>query len=65
MALRGAVKVVNRLLGAPDLEKHPDKAFIGRIERGFDVLGYRFTRAGLRVARKTIVSATANPDSAL
>ncbi len=28
--------------------------FIGRIERGFDFLGYRFTRAGLSVARKTI-----------
>ncbi len=51
--------------GAPDLEKHPDKAFIGRVERGFDVLSYRFTRAGLRAARKTIASAIANPDSAL
>lgn len=23
-----------------NLEKHPDKMFIGRIERGFDFLGY-------------------------
>jgi hypothetical protein len=36
------------------LDKHPGKTFIGRIERGFDFLGYRFTRVGLSVARKTI-----------
>jgi hypothetical protein len=30
------------------LEEHPDKAFIGRIECGFDVLGYHFTPAGYR-----------------
>jgi hypothetical protein len=32
--------------------KHPDKTFIGRIERGFDFHGYCFTRAGL--TRKTV-----------
>jgi hypothetical protein len=35
---------------------HPDKAFIGRIERGFDFLGYHFSRAGLKVAKKTIAN---------
>jgi hypothetical protein len=38
--LRGAVKLVNQTLRALSLEKHPDKTFIGRIERGFDFLGY-------------------------
>ena len=38
------------------LEKHPDKTFIGRIERGFDFLGYHFSRAGLTVAAKTIAN---------
>ena len=52
--LRAAVKTVNRLLGALDLEKHPDKTFMGRIERGFDFLGYHFTRARLSLATKTI-----------
>jgi hypothetical protein len=52
--LRGAVKVVNQILGALSLEKHPDKTFIGRIERGFDFLGYHFSPAGLSVAEKTI-----------
>jgi hypothetical protein len=35
-------------------DKHPDKTFIGRIERGFDCLGYHFSPAGLTVAKKTI-----------
>ena len=36
------------------LEKHPEKTFIGKIERGFDFLGYRFSREGLAVAPKTV-----------
>lgn len=48
------MKVVNQTLGALNLEKHPDKTFIGRIERGFDFLGYHFSPAGLSVAEKTI-----------
>ena len=38
--LRGAVKLVNQLLSALRPEKHPDKTFIGKIERGFGFLGY-------------------------
>jgi hypothetical protein len=44
------------MLGTLKLEKHPDKTFIGRIERGFDFLGYHFSRAGLKVAKKTIAN---------
>ena len=35
---------------------HPssDKTFIGRIERGFDFLGYHFGPDGLSVAKKTV-----------
>jgi hypothetical protein len=29
------LRLVNEILGALRLEKHPDKTFIGRIERGF------------------------------
>jgi hypothetical protein len=39
------------------VEKHPDKTFIGKVDRGFDFLGYRFTPMavhGLDVAKKTI-----------
>ncbi len=41
-------------LGSLNLEKHPDKTFIGRIERGFDFLGYHFGPAGLSVAVKSV-----------
>jgi RNA-directed DNA polymerase len=54
--LRRAVKVVNQTLGALSLAKHPDKTFIGRIERGFDFLGYHFKPEGLTVAKKTLAS---------
>ena len=36
------------------MEKHPDKTFIGRIERGFDFLRYRFGPEELSVAKNTI-----------
>ncbi len=52
--LRRAVKAVNAVLASLRLEKHPDKTFIGRIERGFDFLGYHFSRDGLTVAKATI-----------
>jgi RNA-directed DNA polymerase len=43
----GFLKLVNQTLGMLSLEKHPDKTFIGRIERGFDFLGSYFSPAGL------------------
>jgi Reverse transcriptase (RNA-dependent DNA polymerase) len=52
--LRRAIRVVNEVLGALGLEKHPDKTFIGHIERGFDFLGYAFSRGALRVAQQTL-----------
>ena len=52
--LRKAVKAVNEALGSLDLLKHPDKTFIGRIERGFDFLGYQFRPGQLSVAQKTM-----------
>ena len=52
--LRRAVKAVNHVLGSLQLGKHPDKTFIGRIERGFDFLGYHFTPEGVMVAKATI-----------
>ncbi len=52
--IRKAVKAVNQVLGSLGLLKHPDKIFIGRIERGFDFLGYHFSREGLTVAKATI-----------
>ena len=53
-SLRAAARTGRRGAGASRLEKHPDKTFIGRIERGFDVLGDPFSRDGLTVAKATI-----------
>lgn len=36
------------------LKKHPDKTFIGRIEKAFDFLGYHFGPEGLTVAKATL-----------
>jgi RNA-directed DNA polymerase len=55
-SLRRAVATVNQVLDALKLEKHPDKTFIGRIERGFDFLGYHFSPAGLSVAKQTVAN---------
>ena len=41
------------MLSALKLETHPEKTFIGRIEKGFDFLGYSVGPAGLTVARQT------------
>jgi RNA-directed DNA polymerase len=54
--LRDAVKIVNQVLGSLDLEKRPDKTFVGRIERGFDFLGYHFSRQGLMLTKQTIAN---------
>jgi len=47
-------RIAVQTLEALSLEKHPDKTFIGKIERGFDFLGYHFSPAGLAVAKPTI-----------
>ncbi len=52
--LRRAVQMLNQVLASLHLEKHPDKTFIGRIERGFDFLGYHFHPDGVSVAKKTV-----------
>ena len=38
------------------VEKHPDKTFIGRIDKGFDLLGYSFEPKGLSIASKTLAN---------
>jgi hypothetical protein len=52
--LRHAICAVNQTLEELWVEQHPDKTFIGRIERGFDFLGYSFSPQGLGVAPQTV-----------
>jgi GTP1/Obg family GTP-binding protein len=52
--LRKLVKLTYKIMKDLKLTLNPDKTFIGRIRKGFDFLGYRFTRNGLRLACSTI-----------
>ncbi len=52
--LKKAIKVLNQTFDELKLEKHPDKTFIGRVEKGFDFLGYHISPEGLSLAKKTI-----------
>ncbi|MCP3855632.1 MAG: reverse transcriptase, partial [Actinomycetia bacterium] len=52
--LRRGVRLVNKTLNVLKLTQHPDKTWLGKIDRGFDFLGYRHTRAGLRPAQNTV-----------
>jgi RNA-directed DNA polymerase len=58
--LRCAIRTVNEHFNALKLAQAPDKTFIGRIEKGFDFLGYRFGSPHLAVAEKTISNAVNN-----
>jgi hypothetical protein len=51
---RKAVKALNQILNQLKVEKHPDKTYIGKIENGFDFLGYHFNGSQLTVAAKTV-----------
>jgi RNA-directed DNA polymerase len=51
--LRKVVKITHKILNALQLKLHPDKTFIGRIEKGFDFLGVHFTREELSLASIT------------
>jgi hypothetical protein len=46
-SLRRAIRIVNETLRELRVKQHPDKTFIGRIERGFTFLGYWITQKGV------------------
>jgi RNA-directed DNA polymerase len=52
--LKKAIRVLNETLDELKLEKHPDKTDMGRMEKGFDFLGYHFSPQGLSLAEKTV-----------
>ena len=51
---RKVVKQLNQTFKQLKIKQHPDKTFIGKIARGFDFLGYHFSREPLTLATKTI-----------
>ncbi len=52
--LRKAIRVLNQTFNKLKLEQHPGKTLIGRVERGFDFLGYHFRPFVLYPAAKTL-----------
>lgn len=52
--LKRAIRVLNHKLRKLKLEKHPDKTMIGRVEKGFEFLGYAFRPKGLGVSKKAV-----------
>ena len=50
---RKVVRQLNQILNELKVEKHPDKTFIGKVEKGFDFLGYHFSKESLKIARIT------------
>ncbi len=52
--LRKAVWLVNQVLNNLNIEKHPDKTFIGRACRGFDFLGFTHGPGKIEVSRVSI-----------
>lgn len=52
--LRDTVRIVNETLNSLRVEKHPDKTFVGRVERGFDFLGYYLKPGMLHISLSTL-----------
>ena len=51
---RRAIKLLNQYFNELKVKQHPDKTFIGRIEKGIDFLGYHFSRKPLKIASITV-----------
>lgn len=51
---RRAVKMLNQWFKDLKVAQHPNKTFIGRIDKGFDFLGYHFSRQPLCMAATTV-----------
>ncbi len=52
--IKKAIRVLNQTFVELKLEKHPEKTVIGKIEKGFDFLGYHISPEGLSLAKKTV-----------
>ena len=52
--LRKIIKITHEIIDELKFKLHPDKTFIGKIEKGFDFLGYHITPETLKPAKATI-----------
>jgi len=51
--LRNAIKIMNETLNELRLKTHPDKTSMGKIEKGFNFLGYHISSSGISIAQKS------------
>ena len=54
LAMRKIIKITHEIIDDLKFKLHPDKTFIGKIEKGFDFLGYHITPETLKPAKATI-----------
>jgi len=54
--LRKAIRALNQTFDGLKLARHLDKTAMGRVERGFDWLGYHFKPHGISLAAKTLAN---------
>jgi RNA-directed DNA polymerase len=54
--LRKAIRALNQTFDGLKLVKHPDKTAMGRVEQGFDFLGYHFQPPGISLAAQTLAN---------
>lgn len=52
--LRAEIKQLNQLFNELKVKQHPDKTFIGHIEKGFYFLGYHFSREPIHLTNITV-----------
>ena len=53
-SFRRNIRKVNRILEGLNLKKAEDKTFIGKIEKGFDFLGFYFSKEGMSISKKAV-----------
>jgi RNA-directed DNA polymerase len=58
-ALKKIVRCTYQVLGQLKFDLHPDKTYIGKIDKGFDFLGYHFDLIDLSLAKATLDKAIA------
>ena len=57
--LKKIIRCTYQVLGQLKLDLHPDKTYIGKIDKGFDFLGYHFDLIDLSLAKATLDKAIA------
>jgi len=52
--LRKAIRIMNQTFNELNLEQHPDKTLIDRIQNGFDFLGFNFNQNKITISKNSL-----------